>query len=292
MPSSLPSLDRPRHRRRPPEQPAPPSGPTPDDVLDALRGGTRPRLPVDPGLAGGLADWLEDGLAPLVSERPLEAPPLVVTKALLTGRDPADLVLGPSPGLARGALVDALFRQYVTTGQIGDPMTDALSALATDEGQRTVLDYVGRLAPAPRRELDEEVRAHALGISSWWPDLSPAWLARTADRISLPLAGGRIVLAGVFDLVIGRPSTGRASVCVVELKSGERRSTDRDELSFYALLETLRSGAPPFRVAAWYSRTGAVDAFDVTDDGLAITVARIVERAGALVGPVGRLAPC
>jgi hypothetical protein len=263
-------------------------------VLAALRGSSRPRRVIDPGLAGGLKAWLEDGLGPMVHDRAGSDPPAVITKAILTEAGPEARSGGAelSTNLVRGVLVDALFRQLVTIGRIGDPLADALAAVAADDGQRAVLDYVRSLPEPAAAQLAEDVRAQAGGLRTWWPPLAPSWLPRTADRVSLPVAGGRVLLAGVFDLVIGRPCAGVASVCLVELKSGAPRLTDRDELWFYALLETLRSGAPPFRAATCYSRTGGIDAFDVSDEGLAATVNRIIEAAGRRLAPGVGNRPC
>ena len=108
---------------------------------------------------------------------------------------------------------------------------------------------------------------------------SPAWLPRTQERLEVPLCGGRVVLAGVVDLVLGSPAQDRASVCLVELKSGARRIEHRPDLHFYALLEALRSGAPPFRIATYYSGTGELDAEPVGEDTLVGALSRALDGA-------------
>ena len=47
------------------------------------------------------------------------------------------------------------------------------------------------------------------------------------ERIVIPLAGGTVVLIGIIDLIVGAPSAGRASVGLVEVKSGRPRPEDR-----------------------------------------------------------------
>jgi hypothetical protein len=120
------------------------------------------------------------------------------------------------------------------------------------------------------------VAAQAAGIASHWPVPSPAWLGRTQERVEVPLCGGRVVLAGVVDLVLGGPAHERSSVCVVELKSGRRRVEHRGDLHFYGLLETLRSGAPPFRIATYYSATGELDVEPVGEDALVGALQRVL----------------
>ena len=164
-------------------------------------------------------------------------------------------------------------------------MDDALAALDADGGLAEVARYVRDL-PAPEYSvLADEVGAQAAALRRRWPRLEPGWLPRTQDRIAVPLAGGRIVLEGVLDLVVGAPSRGQASVCVVDLRAGAGRAEHRADLQFHCLLETLRSGARPFRAATYYARDGALDTLDVTDgvliSALRRTVAGITELCRA-----------
>jgi hypothetical protein len=76
---------------------------------------------------------------------------------------------------------------------------------------------------------------------------------------------------------------GRASVGLIEVKSGRARIEDREDLRFYALLETLRSGAAPFRVATFYTRTGQVITEDVDDGLLTSSVQRVLAAISRMV---------
>jgi hypothetical protein len=258
-----------------------------DGLLRRLRGDGVPRPVVDPGLAGGLRDWLEDGLVESVAALAPGTDVVRVNKeslnqvllceAHLVARRQAPRV--PTVELARGSLVDALFRQWVTTGVVDDPWADALAALETEGDGSDVCAFVGGLPDALAARLASEVAEHAANITERWPVLSPAWLPRTQERLEVPLCGGRVVLAGVLDLVLGSPARDRASVCLVELKSGARRIEHRPDLHFYALLEALRSGAPPFRIATYYSGTGELDAEPVGEDTLVGALSRALDGA-------------
>ncbi len=243
-----------------------------DDVLAAIRGNTGVRPPVDPGLSGGLREWLEDGLCSLPLDRDSE---LVVTKQTLRGEGRKDSESITS-AIAIGALMHALFRQYVTTGRIEDPMEDGLASLELDPRRSATVRFVHRLGGSALHQFRDELETQTAILVGRWPRLSPGWMPRTQERVAVPLAGGNVVLAGVIDLVIGSPSSGQATVGLVEAKSGRPRLEDRDDLRFYALLETLRSGAPPFRVATFYTRSGQVDAEDVYDELLASCVMRVL----------------
>ena len=259
----------------------PPQG---DDLLGRLRGQGTSRPGVDPGLAGGLRDWLEDGLAEVAGDVAVDRPPVRVTKETLTGvlLCEAHLVarrIAPRAvtlSLARGSLVDALFRQWVTTGRLDDPWSDALGAVGVGGDADGIVAFVDALDPGRRHTLAEEIAHHAEGIVARWPVPSPMWLPRTQERLVVPVVGGRVVLSGVVDLAFGGPAAERASVCVVEVKSGRRRIEHRGDLHFYALLETLRSGAPPFRIATYYTRTGELDVEPVTDDVLVGALQRVL----------------
>ena len=127
-----------------------------------------------------------------------------------------------------------------------------------------------------------EVERQAAGLVARWPTLSPGWLPRTQEPIKASLAGGRVLLSARVDLAIGRPAVKHASVGIVELKSGKRRAEHRADLHFYALIEALRSPAPPFMVATYYSRTGELDVEPVSEDLLAAAARRTIAAAEAL----------
>jgi len=258
-----------------------------DGLLRRLRGDGVPRPEIDPGLAGGLRDWLEDGLVESVGALSSGTDVVRVNKESLNQvlLCEAHLVAGrraPRVGtveLARGSLVDALFRQWSTIGVIDDPWADAVASFEVDGDRDGVLAFVAGLPETHRRRLAAEVAEHAAHITERWPVPSPAWLPRTQERLEVPLCGGRVVLAGVVDLVLGSPAQERASVCLVELKSGARRLEHRPDLHFYALLEALRSGAPPFRIATYYTGTGELDAEPVGEDTLVSALARVLDGA-------------
>lgn len=256
-------------------------------LLARLRGDGPARPAVDPGLAGGLRDWLQDGLAGSVAALDPEADPVRLTKERLNQVLVCEAHLAARRGaartvsaeLARGTMVDALFRQWVTTGRVDDPWADGLAALDADGDRDGIADFL-RTLPAERRQaIADEVGEHAARITEAWPVPAAGWLPRTQERLLVPLAGGKVLLSGVIDLALGTPSAGQASVCVVEIKSGRRRVEHRADLHLYALMETLRSGAPPFRVATYYTATGELDVEPVGRDVLVSALHRVLAGA-------------
>lgn len=246
----------------------------------ALRGDVGRRRRVDRGLAGGLREWLEDGVAPAVAGLPPGDPAVVVDRRALAGvPEPPTTGRTVTRPLARGAMTGVLFRQLVACGSVGDPVVDALDVLAADGHGADIASHVAGLDPQERASLEREVRADAATMASQWPAIPCSWLPRTGDRMAVPLAGGRVVLLGIGDLVLGAPPADRESVCVVELRTGGPSAGDRLGRCLLGLLETLRSGAPPFRVATYYPATGDLVSEEVRDVDLAATVHEVIACA-------------
>ena len=271
---------------------------------DALRDSGRPRPRVDEAFVEALRVDLDRGLDDVVgtSGTSLTGPGVagrtVVTKDRLTraltcaSHRPSD-----APGtvpftvpLACGALVDALFRQLVTTGRIDDPMSEGLEALALDDLQAPLVGWIASLPAAERGGLRAEVERQSDGLRARWPALDPAWLPRTQVPLRADLAGGRVECRARVDLAVGRPAETESTVALVEVKSGARRAVHRADLGFYALLETLRTGAPPFAVATYYTRTGELDVEPVTGASVVESARRLLAGVAALVDG-GRAAP-
>jgi hypothetical protein len=262
------------------------------DVLSLLRGDASRRPRFDPGLAGGLRAWLEDAAYGVVGSRGELVPPLVLGPRDVLGPGRGEPAEGaepvgrpggrgggaafhsvpeqraeevPSEDALLGRLVHMLFRLMVTGGTLGDPWRDALDGLVA-EGSRDVVRQCEQLDERAQALLAERVAAHANHLDEVLPRLAPGWMPRTDDRVAIPLAGGRVVLQGVFDLLVGVPRRGEASLCALGLATGVPWAWERRSLHFLALLETLRSGAPPFRIAVIESATGRFGVEDVRED--------------------------
>jgi hypothetical protein len=259
-----------------------------DEVLALLREGSERRPRFHPGLAGGLRAWLEDGASELVLARGEDAPPLFLGPRLLwsgagssgdlPGRDPDPY---PMP-LVQSCLVRSLFRQMVTTGRVGDPMSDALDALRVDPSRRDMVRHIEELDEERRATLAAALTTHVTHLVNLTPRFAPGWLPRTDDRVAIPLAGGRVVLCGVFDLLVGAPLPGTATLCAMGLTTGGRWAQARMALHYLALLETLRSGTPPFRVALLHSAVGRYGVEDVLEEHLRAVVSHVAARLTSL----------
>ena len=242
------------------------------EVLALLRGDAASWPRFDAGLAGGLRAWLEDAAYDVVAARGEQAPPLFLGPASCSGTHD-DVPDGAPEGGAPGdrpccpAWCTRCSARLVQTGEVHDPLSDALDALRA-AGATTEVRRVEALPEPARAALGETVALHARNLGSLVPRFAPGWMPRTNDRVAIPLAGGRIVLHGMFDLVVGLPQPGTASLCALGLSTDGPWAVARRSLHYLSLLETLRSGAPPFRLALLESATGRYGVEDVREEHL------------------------
>lgn len=277
--------------------------------LLALLRDTAARPSFDPGLAGGLRAWLEDAAFGVVASRGDLAPALVLGPRELLG---TGSVAGAGPGTAAGVaeggtddaafsveavvsrLVHVLFRRLVVDGAVEDavvdPLGDALDACRAEgpggAGAATVAS-VEAMDEGSRKALRTVVASHAAHLANLLPRLAPAWMPRTDDRVAIPLAGGRIVLHGVFDLLVGLPRPDTASLCALGLCTGGSWARERRSLHYLALLETLRSGTPPYRLALLETGSGRYGVEDVREEHLRAIASHLAAWLGATAGGAG-----
>jgi hypothetical protein len=248
----------------------------------------------DPGLADRLlarmthaiGEWIE------VRERRGEqrSRPLLVTKTRLARlvcdglqRDPAAYVHAWAN--VRGTLVHAAIEADVD-GARGRPAEEVIDAawhrLATDRpgDPASIATWLNGRDAQERETLLVESSALLGGFREVWPDLTSVPIRiRTEHRMMVSLGGRSVQLQGVPDLMIESPvEDGRARALLIDLKTGmPRGQRDRDELRFYALLATLRSGTPPFRWATLYVTEGRIEHEDLSEAVLVTAADRVAD---------------
>lgn len=88
---------------------------------------------------------------------------------------------------------------------------------------------------------------------------------------------GTIELSGKVDLVVGRPQGNEARLLIIDFKSGNRSPHHRDDLRFYALLQTLRQAVPPRKLVTYYLDYSTSDVEDVTEGTLQSALHRTLD---------------
>jgi hypothetical protein len=120
-----------------------------------------------------------------------------------------------------------------------------------------------------------------------FPPIRIGWRPRVESRLRLSLADGRIELSGRVDLALGqaKPTANgsEARTMIIDLKTGRPGVHHAADLRFYALLETVRVGVPPFRLASFYLDAGEWRCEDVDEDLLWAAARRTTDGIERLV---------
>ena len=259
-------------------------------------GGERPTFPAD--LAERLRGALEERLDDLLPA--LQGGPFVVAKTALNrvhtceGYQVAEEADGFSWSAvtAKGAIAHKAIELAFGMREAAAPLE--LVDLAIDRVLEDDRGPASFLAEAPAAELGE-LRAAAsdyvFKFIDEFPPLKPRWRPRLESSLVGRLFEGQIELRGKVDLALGQAKGLTANVLIVDFKTGRPSSAHVDDLRFYALLETLRVGVPPFRVASWYLDSGHWHAEDVDEELLDVAVRRTADGARKLIALAGGRVP-
>ncbi len=163
-----------------------------------------------------------------------------------------------------------------------DLVDHAIERIASD-GERGEAQFVRALSPLDLAQLKGEANDAVVKFLTDWPPIERTWIPRVESGVRVALCDGRVVLRAKYDLAFGRPAGTEARVIIVDFKTGGEYARYSDDLRFYALVETLRSGVPPFRVASYYLDTGDFFVENVTEDLLGLAVRRTVDGARAML---------
>lgn len=142
---------------------------------------------------------------------------------------------------------------------------------------RGLADYLAGLPESERALLRSTAVDKVITFQECFPPMPVSTKVRTESSIRWP-ADGPIMLSGKVDLLIGANLTGRESRKVlIDLKTGWAAPRHREDLRFYALVETLRSRVPPRKLASYYLDAGEAVAEDVTEGTLRATARRTLD---------------
>lgn len=237
-----------------------------DEFVAALRGtrGLRPR--VDRGLAGGLRAWLDDGIYERLG---VLAPGAVFVAPRAFA---PNFQHGSATSRLRGALVAQLVRLRVVSVRRSSPFCDAVDALRGSGRDERLVAVYEALDADERSRLAAEVTAHDEVLRDVLPHLPARWSPRCGVRQAVALGGGGVVCRGVVDLVVGTPGGTRACVCLVDVTTSPLGDHHERTCDYLALIETMRTGEQPLRVAVVSTADGGSIVRDVTPELLSHAV--------------------
>jgi hypothetical protein len=269
------------------------SGPNPAqaEVLAALGARPHERPEFDPRLRAELREGLERRLAP-VADRVPDGETLWVSKHLLSSVHGCEgLFLAQeaedfawSPQTARGTVAHKAIELSVSwrgDPSAGELVDEAIARLIA--GNDRIGDYLGALGEGERAELHGEASERVNMFLECFPRLEARWRPVAESRLRADLNDDKVVLSGKVDLTVGRAEGVRAGKVLIDLKTGGFAPSHRDDLRFYALIETLRLGVPPRLLASYYLDGGRLQDEVVSEDTLAVAFERVVAGADAAV---------
>jgi hypothetical protein len=186
--------------------------------------------------------------------------------------------------LARGTVAHKAIE--LTLNWRGEPIPaalvdEAMAKLETEE--RPVSDFLRTCSEADRAELRAEATDRVAKFIECFPPLMRAWRPVVESRIRADLADDRVTLQGRVDLTLGQSKGTTAGKVIIDLKTGGFSPGHRDDLRFYALVETLRVGVPPRLVASYYLDSARAETEVVTEGLLEAAARRVVAGVERLV---------
>ncbi len=261
------------------------------EVLAALGARPHERPEFDPRLRAELREGLERRLAPVADRLPA-GETLWVSKHLLSSVHGCEgLFLAQeeeefawTPQTARGTVSHKAIELSVSwrgDPSAGELVDEAIARLIASNDR--IGDYLGALGEGERAELHGEASERVNMFLECFPRLEPRWRPVAESRLRADLNDDKVVLSGKVDLTVGRAEGVRAGKVLIDLKTGGFAPSHRDDLRFYALIETLRLGVPPRLLASYYLDGGRLQQEVVSEDTLAVAFERVVAGAEAAV---------
>ena len=271
------------------------------EVLERLRRPASERPTFDADLARRLRGELEGSLAELAkSVDPVS--PLFVGKRELAGvfgceasfLHDEEQLFAWTPPMATGAVAHKAIELGINW-RSPDPAPADLVDAALDSltrGDTGLADWLHRCDDVERADLRSLAVSRTAAFGEGWPPLLSQWRPTTESRCRVELCDGRIQLNGKYDLTLGTPDGKRAGKVIVDLKTGRRHThMHREDLRFYALLETLKLGTPPRTVATYYLESAQIDIEEVDENLLEVALRRTVDGIRRYAELHGHLGP-
>jgi len=186
--------------------------------------------------------------------------------------------------IARGSVVHKAIELAVHWRRGFEPPTLVDEALARLEAEERGLGHwLQGVSEAERAELRSLAVDSFTKFLECWPPLRPAWRPVTESRLRAELCDGRVILDGKVDLSLGTAHGRTAGKVIVDFKTGTSLPVHREDLRFYAMVETLRIGVPPRMLSSYYLDRGYPISETVSLETLEATVARVADGVGRLI---------
>ncbi|MFM8870662.1 MAG: PD-(D/E)XK nuclease family protein [Actinomycetota bacterium] len=159
----------------------------------------------------------------------------------------------------------------------GDPVPAHLADAAVDSlinnPRESAGIFLAQLPDSDLAELRGMVVDTVTNYLESFPPLKPQWRPVVEHSARYTMFDESIVFSSRADLVIG--TAGRK--VLIDLKTGQLTPTHRDDLRFYALVETLRSRQAPRSLASFSLDAARLDVEEVSEGLLRAAVRRTID---------------
>lgn len=252
-------------------------------------GAPRPRF--ERGLAAELRQWLEESLRPVADSLGARRQ-VFVAKRDLGNVHACESYWKAEKGnfewsarTAIGTVAHKAIEKWIFAPTDLDPLDavdGCLADFANDDRRASPGPWLATASALDVAELRARANNAVVAFKESWPRIPAAWSPRCETPIYVSLGGDRITLQGKPDLVLGVAKGHEARCLIVDLKTGRSHASHRDDLRFYALLQTLKIGVPPFRVASYYLDGATFTCEDITVEILETAVRRTIDGVIAI----------
>ena len=185
-----------------------------------------------------------------------------------------------TPLTARGTVLHKAVELGVHWRGESTPVEVVDEAIARlSDSSNSVADFLISMTPGDAAQL----RGYAVDLytrfEECFPKLKPSWRPVTESSARYELFEGAIVLGTRSDLTLGTAD----QKVIIDVKSGGLHTSHREDLRFYALVEALRSGMAPRRLATYSLAAARADVEDVSEGVLQAAVRRVVAGVQLIV---------
>ena len=260
-------------------------------IMDCLGTGPEGRPTFDVTLAEELRLDLETALGPAAArhrgDRALWVSKFPLAQVLgCEGKWMAerDLPFAYDVSTARGQVAHKAIELGVFWRDEEPPLTlvhEAMNRLGRQDN--SLAEFLITMNEGDRSELVAAANEKVAKFFECFPPMNPKWRPVPEATMRAELCDGRIVLAGKTDLTLGFARGREAGKVIIDLKTGSVSPHHPDDLRFYALVELLRLGVPPRRLATYYLDTGHLHVEDVTEDLLRSAARRVIDGVTRMV---------
>jgi len=261
-------------------------------TLESLRRTGDP-IVFDPELIDSLRAEMGDALSHFASRLDDQTDLFINKHKIGSALDCEELHLTPdefawTPANAQGTIAHKAVELLISWPDepvAADLVDEAMSRLAVD--RRGPGEWIGTLSPGDHAEVHSRATERVTRFMEDFPPLSRRWAPLTEASVRWPNSG-RIVMSGKVDLMFGpRPGPDddprESRKVIVDLKTGRPGPRHRQDLAFYALLETLVREIPPRKVATFYLDAGVAEAEDVSERLLQSAIRRTLDGIHAII---------